>query len=115
MGLRLIVRHYDRSEALVMSAALDAAGVPNFMHGFEMNSINPFHEVAYGGFCIMVCDQDFDVALRVLEEARRKPLLEGERLSTHSFMIASMLLVLLGGLILPLKLRRWHDVSDRRR
>jgi hypothetical protein len=51
----------------------------------------------------------------VLEEARRKPLLEGERLSTHSFMIASMLLFLLGGLIVPLKLRRWHDVSDRRR
>lgn len=114
MGLRMIARMYDRSEAVVMSSALDASGIPNFIHGFEPISVNTFHEMAYDGLRIMVCDQDFYAALNVLKEARAKPLLEGERLSTHSLMIPSLLLFLLL-LPLPLKLRRWHDVDANSR
>jgi hypothetical protein len=111
MGLRLIESYFDRSEALVARGALEAAGVSIFLRNFELISIYPFHEVVYGGFQIWSAEEDVEAAVSVLRESLRRPLLEGERLSTHTFMIPSLALFFLGGLLMPLKMRRWHDVD----
>lgn len=91
MGLRVVARMYDRSEALVMSTCLETAGVPHWTYGYELICINPFNEISYDGFKIVVCDEDIESALRVLQEARSRPLFDGERLSTHTLMIPSLL------------------------
>lgn len=111
MGLQLLECYFDRSEALVARSVLEAAGVPIFSRNFELISIYPFHEVVYGGFQIWSAEEDVETAMSVLRESLRRPLLEGERLSTHTFMIPSLALFFLGGLLMPLKVRRWHDVE----
>ena len=109
MGLQVIARLYDQSEALVMSGCLDAAGVPHWLFGAPQCRVDPFSEIAYDGYKIVVCDQDFDAALSVIAEATRNPLIEGERLSTRHLTIVSLcLFFVFPGLVAPLKVRRWH-------
>ena len=121
MGLRLVARHYDRSEALVASAALDAAGIPNWVEGFNQVAIQPFHEIALQGYRLMVVDHDVADAVAVLREAMRKRSFEGERLSVDYRLGLTMLLWLvpffffLVPLYLPMKRHKWHDVSEERR
>jgi hypothetical protein len=91
MGLHVIARTFDRSEVVVMSTCLESAGVPHWTFGYDLIRIDPLMAIGYDGFRIVVCAQDRAAALAVLREAREKPLLEGERLSTHTFMILSIL------------------------
>jgi hypothetical protein len=109
MGLRLLAHYYDRSEALVASAALDAAGIPTFVENHEQNANLPFEQIALGGFRLMVCEQDIADALSVLGDARGAPLLEGERLSQRTYWLPSLMLVLLMGVPLPFRTSRWHE------
>lgn len=105
---------YDRSEALVMSSCLDAAGVPNWVFGAELININPFHEIAFGGYRLFVQQPDLDAALGVLREARMKPLLEGERLSKHHIITPHLLITVMTLAIwvwaIPLRRYVWHAV-----
>jgi hypothetical protein len=114
MGLRVIARLSDRSEALVMSSCLDAAGLPHWVFGAELININPFHEIAYHGYRIVACEDDLEVALAVLTEARAKPLLDGERLSKQHIIVPHMLLTFLLGWLwvwaIPLRRYAWHRV-----
>lgn len=114
MGLRTIARLYDRSEALVMSSCIEAAGIPHWVFGAEMININPFHEIAYDGYKITVCDDDVEGALAVLDEARSNPLLEGERLSKQHVIVPHLLLTFLLGWFwvwaVPVRLYRWREV-----
>jgi hypothetical protein len=115
MGLRVIACLYDRSEALVMSTCLDAAGIPNWLFGAELININPFHEIAYHGYRLVVSDDDLQQALDVIGEARANPLVDGGRLHIRHLTILSLFLFFIfPGVIAPLKLRRWHDASDLR-
>ena len=109
MGLRLVAHYYDRNEALIVSAALDAAGVPTFLENHEQNANLPFEQIALGGFRVMVCEQDLAAALGVLEEARRASSFEGEQLSQRTFWVPSLLLVLLTGIPLPFRISRWSQ------
>lgn len=119
MGLRLVAHYYDRVEALVVSSALDAAGVPNFVENFNQMAVKPFEEVALGGYRLMVCEQDLQYALDVLAEARAKRSFEGERLSTYSAFDLSMLLIIVLtiltsipiGIFIPFRWHKWHSVD----
>jgi hypothetical protein len=112
MGLRVAAQSYDRSEALVMSSCLDAAGVIHWVFGAELININPFHEITYDGYRIVVCEGDFQSAAGVLREARAKPLLEGERLSKQHIIVPHMLATFLLGWFwvwaIPLRRYVWH-------
>lgn len=118
MGLRLVARYYDRSEAVVVSATLDAAGIPNWIENFNQIALRPFEEIALHGYRIMVVEQDVGDAVDVIREARRKRSFEGERLSQNSHFVQTALLwlVLAGylgiGLWLPFRRYKWHDVSE---
>jgi hypothetical protein len=113
MGLRLVAHYYDRNEALIVSAAVDAAGIPNFLENAEQNSVQPFYQVALGGFRLMVCEQDLHDALAIIEEARRNPVREGERLSQRTYPLSSLMLFLVIGVPLPFRTSTWRDHQDR--
>jgi hypothetical protein len=117
MGLRLVAHYYDRNEALIAISALDAAGLAGFLINTAQISVQPFHEVALGGFRLMVVEEELDDAVGVLREARKNPLLTGERLSKNHRTGAFVALhlsqfLLLGGFLLiwPLRTYRWHEV-----
>lgn len=114
MGLRLLAHFHDRNEAIIVRSVLDAAGVAAFAENIEQNSNQPFHQIALGGFRIMVCDEDLDTALAVIEEARRKRSFEGERLSQRTYLALSQMLLLLTGVFLPFRSSTWHDVKSAR-
>jgi hypothetical protein len=110
MGLRIVARLYDQSEALVMSSVLEAADVPHWLYGAPQCRVDPFSEIAYDGYRIVVCNEDFTSAIAVLGEALSAPVREGGRLSTRHFSLISLFLFFVfPGIFLPLKLRRWHD------
>ena len=93
-----------------MSSALEAAGVPHWLYGAPQCRVDPFSEIAYDGYKIVVCDEDLDSAVGAIGEALSAPVREGERLSTQHFTLISLLLYFVfPGLLLPLKVRRWHD------
>ncbi len=115
MGLRLVAHFYDRTEALIAIGALDAAGVPVFAAGDLILGVQPFHEIAYAGVRIMAAEEDVDAAVAVLREARAKRSFEGERLSTHHFLIPSLLIWFFTGAPMPLRAHRWHDVWRNQR
>jgi hypothetical protein len=113
MGLRLVAHYYDRNEALIVSAVLDAAGIPNFVHAYEMLSIQPWYEVAFGGYRVMVVEDDLVLAVDVLRESRAHPILEGDVLVTHyhpAFMIAAWITLIFGGFVLfiPYQSHSWR-------
>lgn len=91
MGLRLVAHYIDRNEALIASAALDAAGVPNFLESYHQLCLQGFYELAFGGFRLTVCEQDLADAVAILEEAWRRPLREGEQLVTHYYVFPPVL------------------------
>lgn len=111
MGIALIAHYYDRTEGLIATSALDAAGVVTFAMSSEIVGVQPFHEIAYGGYRIYACDEDVAAAVTVLTEARAKPLFGDERLSTHHLLIPSLLITCLFGAPMPLRRHRWHDVT----
>lgn len=118
MGLRLVAHYYDRNEALIAIGALDAAGLAGFLINAAQISVQPFHEVALGGFRLMVVDEELEEAVAVLREALRNPLLEGERLSKNHRTGAFIALhlsqfLLLGGFLLiwPLRTYSWRDTA----
>ena len=118
MGLRLVARYYDRSEAVVASAALDAAGMPNWIESFNQIAVQPFWEIALHGYRLMVVEEELAAALSVIEEARRTRSFEGERLSKHHLTLVTFVLFFATGfwfadtLFLPLQRHKWHDVSE---
>lgn len=118
MGLRLVAHYYDRNEALIAVGALDAAGLAGFLINTAQVSVQPFHEVALGGFRLMVVEEELNDAIAVLEESLRSPLLDGERLSKNhrtGLFIALHLsqFLVLGGFLLiwPLKTYSWHETA----
>lgn len=90
MGLRLVSHYFERNEALIAHSALDAVGIPAFLHGFDVMSMRPWNEVAFGGYRLMVVEDDLGAAVDVLQEARRNPLLEGERLVTRHYVAVAL-------------------------
>lgn len=127
MGLRLVAHYYDRVEALIVSATLDAAGVPNWVENYLQNAVQPFYEIGLGGFRVMVCEQDVINALDVLSEARAMPISEGGRLVSRPilweptiWLFPVLLLVrdwwgfawiagFVVGLLMPVRRREWRD------
>lgn len=111
MGLSLLAHFYDRNEALIATGALEAAGISVFIENAAMVSINPLHEIALGGFRLMVPEQELPDAIAIIEEARRKRSFEGERLSQRTYIALSLVLMALMGTFLPFRTSTWHDVS----
>jgi hypothetical protein len=107
MGLRLVAHYFDRSEALIVRGALQAVGVPAFVHGFDLLTVQPWCEVTFGGYRVVVPEEELADAVAVLREARSKPLWEGEALVTRYSMVFATLAVFVfigWGVFLP-----WRD------
>ena len=111
MGLALLAHYFDSNEALIVGAALDAAGIPNFIENYRQISIQPFYEIALGGHRLMVCEEDLADAIAVLDEARRKRSFEGERLSQRTYLFVSLLLLLVLFAPMPIRTSKWRDVN----
>jgi hypothetical protein len=118
MGLRLVAHYLDRSEASIAFATLDAAGLAAFLENFEQVSVQPLSELALGGYRLMVCEEELDLALAVLKEAKGNPLHEGGELVTQHLTIAFVVLHLMqflvwGGMLmwLPMRRHRWLERS----
>lgn len=80
MGLRLVAHYYDRVEALIVSATLDAVGIPNWVENYLQNAVQPFHEIGLGGYRIMVCSEDMGDAVDTITRAVASPISEGGKL-----------------------------------
>ncbi len=111
MALRLLARFYDRNEALIARGVLEAAGVYAVLFHQEQNSIQPLHEIALGGCQLMVVEEELEVAIAVLSEARVKRSFEGERLSQRTYIALSLLLLAFMGTFLPFRTSVWHNVE----
>lgn len=109
MGLRLLAHFYERNEALIARGALDAAGVFVLIENHALNSIQPFHEIALGGYRLLVPEEELAAAIAILEEARRSRSFEGERLSQRTFIALSLFLLFAIGTFLPFRTSKWHD------
>src|SRR5262245_11303903 len=116
MGLRLVAHYFERSEALIVWSALDAAGVPAFVHGLDVCVMRPWDEVAFGGYRIVVSEDDLAAPVGILGEARKKPIFEGERLVTRHYIAVSVIPILaflVWGWIpyLPFRSHDWRSVE----
>jgi hypothetical protein len=114
MGLRLVAHYYGRNEAVIASAALDAAGLPNFVHGYDVMAARPYYEFALGGYRVMAVAEDIADAVAILHEARRSPLLDGEHLVTQylPWGVIGVATLALWGFILFVPYRhRWQSVG----
>jgi hypothetical protein len=112
MGLRLLARYYERNEAYIALGALEAAGVVAFLENPAQSSVTPFEEIARGGYRLMVPDEELDVAIAALEEARCKRSFEGERLSQRTYIALSLILLFTIGMFMPFRTSTWHEVHD---
>ena len=99
MGLRLVARFYERSEAVVASAAVDAAGLPNWLENFNQIAVQPFWEIALHGFRLVVVEDDLAAALSVIEEAKQKRSFDGGRLSKRHLTLLTFALFFATGLV----------------
>ena len=111
MGLRLVAHFYDLGEALVAAAALEHAGVFCIVDNYNQLGVAPFRAVAYGGYRLLVVEQELADAVDILRDAMRNPLKEGERLHKQDFFIASLIATLLIGVPTPLRLYRWQSAA----
>jgi hypothetical protein len=110
MGLRLLAHFYERNEALIVTGALEAAGLLVFVENVSQVSVQPFSEIALGGYRLLVPEEELTAALGVIDEARRNRSFEGERLSQRTYIGPSLLLFALFGLVAPLRTSTWHEV-----
>lgn len=111
MGLRLVAHYLEPAEALIAFGAVDAAGVPCFLHGLELASIQPDYMLAYGGYRLVVCEEDVTAATLVLAEAKANPLLEGERYASRADIIDRLMSLIVGwaagGAQMPMRQGAW--------
>jgi hypothetical protein len=116
MGLRLLAHYYERNEAYIALGALEAAGAVAFLENAAQSSVTPFQEIARGGYRLMVPEQELDMAIAVLAEARRHRSFEGERLSQRTCIAFSLLLLIfVTGTFMPFRTSKWHEVHDEKR
>jgi hypothetical protein len=114
MGLRLVAHFFDRIEALIAQSAIDAAGIPVFLHSSALLTMDAGYTMAVGGFRLVVCAEDVDAAVSVLEEAQSNPLREGERLEVELDFLNAILSFAIGGMTgapTPIRGRRWCEVA----
>ncbi len=96
---------------MIAERALDAAGIPVFLHSGALLTVDPGYTIAVGGFRLLVCDEDLEAAIAVLEEARRNPLREGESLDVELNFVNGVLSFVVGGVCAapaPIRNRRWR-------
>lgn len=114
MGLRLVAHYFDRIEALIAHSAVDAAGIPAFLHSSTLLTIDAGYTIAVGGFRLVVCADDVEAAVSVLEEAQSNPLREGERLEVELDFLNAILSFAIGGISgapTPIRGRRWREIT----
>ena len=92
MGLRLLAHYYELSEAIVAKSALDSAGVCAFLHGFPMSTLvlHPWELIGYGGYRLMVCEEELEVAVAAIAEARASESPEGGTFVVRYFVALSL-------------------------
>jgi hypothetical protein len=117
MGVRLAAVVFDRSEALVISAALDAAGIANWIYWYNTNCNSPAQILVYDGFQVVVAEQSLEEAAAVLDEARANPCADTEVLAVRGNVfdrIAGFVFgfLLLGGAPMPLRETSWQPAPQ---
>lgn len=113
MGLRLLAHYYDRDEALVAQSVIESAGMLSFLPAIDVLTVLPYYTMAFGGYRLLVVDDDLEAAASVLGEARLNPLLEGERLVVETDMLDRVFSLIVwlfsAGAPAPIKRRRWIE------
>lgn len=109
MGLRLLAHFYERNEALIVAGALESAGLVVFVENARQMGVQPFYEIALGGYRLMVPEEELGPALAVIEEARRNPVREGGKLTQRTYILLSLALTLLTMVVLPFRTSKWHE------
>jgi hypothetical protein len=113
MGLRLVAHYFDREEALVAHSAVNAAGMLSFLPNFDALTALPYYTLAFGGYRLLVVEEDLEAAVSVLREARLNPLVEGEGLIVETDLLDRVLGLLIwlfaAGAPAPVKHRRWRE------
>jgi len=110
MGLRLVAHYYDRVEALIVFSALDAAGVPVFVESHSLLTVDPGYLGALGGFRLVVCEEDLEAALSILQEARTPLSPDADILEIEFDLlngVASFLVGVFASAPSPIRGRRW--------
>ena len=115
MGVRLAALAFERGEALVISATLDAAGIPNWIYWYNSLWNMPARLLVYDGFQIVVAEESFEDARAVLKEALENPCRDAETLVVRGDFLARVLgffcgFVFAGGAPFALRRRSWTTV-----
>ena len=112
MGVRLAALAFERGEALVISATLDAAGIPNWIYWYNSLWNTPARLLLYDGFQIVVAEESLEEAGAVLKEALENPCADAEMLTVRGDFLDRVLglflgFVLAGGSPFALRRREW--------
>ncbi|MBI3439174.1 MAG: hypothetical protein HY054_11110 [Proteobacteria bacterium] len=113
MGVRLAALAFERGEALVISATLDAAGIPNWIYWYNSLWNTPARLLIYDGFQIVVTEESFEEAQAVLKEALENPCVGAETLTSRGDFLDRVFgfflgFVLAGGAPFKLRQREWR-------
>jgi hypothetical protein len=117
MGVRLAAVSFERGEALVISATLDAAGIPNWVYWYNSLCNMPERLLIYDGFQIVVAEESFEEARAVLKEALENPCGDAETLVVRGGFADRVLgffagFVFAGGAPFPLRRRSWKRTQE---
>jgi hypothetical protein len=117
-GLRLVAYYFDRDEAFVVKAALDAAGFVCFIHGDRIIDVRWDLNLAAGGYRILVPEEELADAVQLLRDAMRDPIREGGSLERGDSLVEQLFCaaVLFSSwwffyCPIPLRFRRWKETG----
>ena len=123
MEYRLLQSFTNYIDAHIIAGRLEESGVKCWLKDENTVAVNPLWTQAVGGIKIMVAEDDFDSAKKLLEEyeAERRanmkcPKCESSRIEyvssprSASNWLGSIVFFILGSLALPLK-KTWHCFS----
>ena len=119
MGVRLAALAFERGEALVIGATLDAAGIPNWIYWYNSLWNVPAQLLIYDGFQIVVAEESLEEARAVLKEALENPCTDTETLNVRGDFLDRVLgfflgFVFAGGSPFALRRREWRPSPQDR-
>lgn len=119
MGLRLVAHYYDRSEAYVARSVLEDAGMLALIPNDQVLRMVPYYTMAFGGYRLLVCEEELEDAVALLRDAVAHPLNDGEKLVVRGDLLDRALTFfcgyLAGGAPFTLRRREWLETPQENR
>jgi len=109
MGLRALAYYFDRSEALVVRGALEAAGILAIIGNEDFLRVWPHYIGPLSGYRVLVLEFEVEDAVAVIEEALAHPIEEGEILVVRGGFFDRVQSFLMGWFSggVPTPIRQW--------